>query len=37
MIEVKYCMDIILMFVRVSYMLDSLSWNVFLMVSNDGM
>ena len=37
MIEVKYCMDIVLMFVRVSCMLDPLSWNVFLMISNDGM
>ena len=37
MIEVKFSMDIVLMFVRVSCMLDLLSWNVFLMVSNDGM
>ena len=37
MIEVRYCMDIVLIFVKVSCNVGLLIWNVFLMMSSDGM
>ena len=36
MIEVKYCMAMVFMFVKVLCIADSLIWNVFLKKSNDG-
>ena len=36
MIEVKYCMAMVFMFVKVLCIADSLIWNVFLKMCNDG-